>query len=131
MLLGVLPWVLGLAFQIYDWRTDVQVAARQTMTSGIVTDHLPSNHNMYAYDFSVNGRRYTGWQSPRSNELAIGKTVTVYYDPQNPSKNSLVNFDDLSTESLGPVPLLLFGIGTIALFIWYKRRHTVAATNCW
>jgi len=129
MLLGVLPWVLGLTYQIYEWRTDVQVAVRQEMTSGIVTDHRPSNHDMYAYDFSVNGRRYTGWQTPRSSELAIGKTVTVYYDPQNFNKNSLVNFSDLGTESLRPVPLLLFGIGAVGLFVWYKRRHTVALTN--
>jgi hypothetical protein len=43
-------------------------------------------------------------------------------DPQNPSRNSLINFHDESTLSLGPVPMLLFGIGAVGVFIFYRRR---------
>ncbi len=123
-LLVALPWALGLAFLIQESRTESQIAGRQQATSGIVTAHEPSNHNRYGYKFDVAGRAYTGWQSPKDDELAIGKQVIVFYDPQNPSKNSLTDFHNSSTSSLGPVPMLLFGIGAVALFILYRRRHS-------
>jgi hypothetical protein len=72
----------------------------------------------------VDGKAYAGWQSPKDNELAIGKQVIVFYDPQNPSRNSLTDFHDLSTSSLGPVPMLLFGIGAVAVFILYRRSRS-------
>ena len=127
-LLIVLPWTLGLVLQIYEWRIDTQVAARQRTADGLITDHQPSNHNTNGYVFTVNGKSYTGRQSPGANELAIGKQVTVYYDPRNPAKNALTDFHDLSTASLGPIPLLLFGIGGVGLFIWYRRRKTIGGT---
>jgi hypothetical protein len=122
-LLVVLPWVLGSAFLIHESRTESQIAGRQQSSSGIVTAHEPANHNRFGYKFEVSGKKYTGWQSPGSDELAIGKQVIVFYDPQNPSRNALRDFHDLSISSLGPVPLLFFGIGSIALFILYRRRR--------
>ena len=122
-LLVVLPWVLGLSFLIQEWRTESQTAGRQQITSGIVTAHEPANHNRYGYKFEVNGKTFTGWQTPGTDDLAIGKRVIVYYDPRNPSKNALTDFHDLSRSSLGPVPMLLFGIGAVAVFILYKRRR--------
>jgi Protein of unknown function (DUF3592) len=121
-LLVVLPWLLGLAFLIQESRTESRIAARQQTTSGIVTAHEPANHNRYGYKFEVNDKTYTGWQSPGNAELSIGKQVIVFYDPQNPSRSALTDFHDLSRSSLGPVPMLLFGIGAITLFILSRRR---------
>jgi hypothetical protein len=128
-LLVVLPWVLGLAFLIQEARTESQIAGRQQTTSGMVTAHEPSNHNRYGYRFQVNGKTYDGWQSPGNDELAIGKQVIVFYDPQNPTRSALTDFHDLSISSLGPVPMLLFGIGGVALFILNKRRRIKRASN--
>ena len=107
--------------------TESQIARRQQTTSGIVTAHEPANHNQYSYKFEVDGKAYTGWQSPKDNELAIGKQVIVFYDPQNPSRNSLTDFHDLSTSSLGSVPMLSFGIGAVAVIILYRRRRSKTA----
>ena len=120
----VLPWVLGLVFSIHEWRTDSQIAGRQQTASGIVTAHEPANHNRYGYKFEVDGKSYTGWESPTRSELAIGKQVIVFYDPQDPSRNALTDFHDVSTFVLGPVPMLFFGIGAVAAFIFYKRRRS-------
>src|SRR5450631_3953376 len=86
-LLIVLPWVVGVVFMIHEWRTDTQVAGRQHTTSGLVIAHDVGNHNQYGYRFQVDGKSYTGWQSPQRDELTIGKEVLVFYDPQDPSRN--------------------------------------------
>jgi hypothetical protein len=125
----VLPWIVGLAFLIRELRTEGQIARRQQTTSGIVTAHEPANHNSYGYRFDVDGKAYAGWQSPGNDELAIGKQVIVFCDPQDPSRNALTDFHDLSTSSLGPVPMLLFGIGAVAVFILYKRRRITTTSN--
>jgi len=123
-LLVALPWALGVAFLIQESTRESQIAERQQTTSGIVTAHEPSNHNRYGYRFEVAGRAYTGWQIPKDEELAIGKQVIVFYDPQNPSRNALTDFHESSASSLGPVPMMLFGIGAVAVFILYRRRRT-------
>ena len=105
-----------------EWRVDSQIARRQRMTSGVVTAHDPANHNQYGYKFEVEGKSYAGWEGPKGSDLAIGRTVVVYYDPENPNKNALTDFHELGMESVGPVPLVLFGIGVVAVFIFYMRR---------
>ena len=122
-LLVVLPWALGLVFLIHESTIDSQIAGRQQTASGIVTAHEPANHNRYGYKFQVDGKSYTGWESHTGSELAIGKQVTVFYDPQSPSRNALTDFHDVRTSVLGPVPMLLFGIGAVAAYIFYKRRR--------
>lgn len=85
--------------------------------------------NRYGYSFSVDGKSYSGWESPRTEELRIGQQVTVFYDPLEPTKNAITDFADLETESLGPVPTLLFGIGALAFFIRHRRRRGRLATQ--
>jgi hypothetical protein len=128
-LLVVLPWAVALIFLIQESKTDRQIAGRQQMTSGIVTAHEPSNHDRYGYRFEVHGKPYGGWQIPGNSELALGQQVTIFYDPHNPNRNSLTDFHDLSTSSLGPVPMLLFGISAVAAFVIYRRRSNPAATR--
>lgn len=128
-LLIVLPWGIAVALAIHEWTVDRTVAKREKVTNGTITAHEPANHNRYGYSFSVNGKPYSGWESPRKEEPHIGQQVTVFYDPVDPTKNALTDFADLETDSLGPVPMLLFGIGALALFIRYRRRRGRSATQ--
>lgn len=128
-LLIVLPSALGVALAIHEWVVDRTVAQREKTTNGTITAHEPANHNRYEYSFSVNGKSYSGWESPRKEEPRIGQQVTVFYDPLDPTKNALTDFCDLETESVGPVPMLLFGIGALALFIRHRRRRGRAVTQ--
>lgn len=120
--LVVLPWAIGLVWLISSGISEQGIAKRQRTTQGLITAHEPANHNRYGYSFSVNGKSYSGWESPRSETLEIGQKVTVYYDPRDPSANALTDFGDLSLETFGPIPTLLFGIGAVAFFILYSRR---------
>jgi hypothetical protein len=61
------------------------------------------------------------------NKLEIGQQVVVYYDPLNPSKNALTEFRELGMENLGPLPLVLFGLGAAAWYIKTRRRKLKVA----
>jgi hypothetical protein len=114
-----------LIFLVHEASLDRAVAKREQTTPGVVTAHEPANHNRYSYGFSVGGNAYTGWQIPRNDELQVGKRVIVYYDPSDPNINALTDFDELSTNVLGPAPILVLGIGAMAFFIFRQRRRKV------
>lgn len=118
----VLPWAIGTIFCIHEWQVDRDIAAREQTTQGVITAHQPANHNRYGYVFSVGGKSFTGWETPGKDGREIGKQVLVYYDPLNPNKNELIEFRDLGTNILGPVPTMLFGIGAVAWYIRAQRR---------
>ena len=127
-LLIVLPWAIGVVLAIHELGNDRTIAQREKTTNGRIAAHEPANHNRYGYSFSVNGKSYSGWESPGKEEPHIGQQVTVFYDPVDPARNALTDFADLEMDSLGPVPVLLFGIGAVALFIRYRRRRARPAT---
>jgi Protein of unknown function (DUF3592) len=125
-LLVLLPWTLGAIFAIYQWNVDRRIATREQTTQGVITAHEPANHNRFGYAFSVDGKRFTGWESPGKDELEIGRSVLVYYDPINPSRNALTEFREKGVNSLGPVPLILFGIGAVTWYLKTQRRKRLA-----
>ena len=122
-LLVVLPWAIGAIVFVQEWKVDRDIALREQTAQGLITTYEPSNHNRYGYVFTVNGKNFTGWESPKNEELGIGKRVVVYYDPRNPNKNALTEFRDLGMTVLGPLPSMLFGIGAVAWYIGRRRRR--------
>jgi len=117
----VLGWSIGVAIFVYDGIKDAVIAKRQRTTQGTVTAHEPANHDRYGYVFSVEGKSYSGWDMPRKNEVSIGKQVLVYYDPSDPTRNALTDFEELCFENFGPIPLMVFAIGGVTLFIFRAR----------
>jgi Protein of unknown function (DUF3592) len=122
-LLIVLPWLLGIALAMREWAVDRPISQREKTTQGTIAAHEPANHNRYGYSFSIDHRSYRGWESPGKQDLRIGQKVTVFYDPLDPSRNALTDFAELEMGSIGAVPMLLVGIGAVAVFIAYRRRH--------
>jgi hypothetical protein len=120
-LIVVVPWAIGATLFIYEWKADRDIASREQTTQGVINAHEPANHNRYGYAFAVGGKNFSGWEMPAKGELEIGKRVLVYYDPLNPNKNSLTEFRDMGINSLGPVPIMLFGIATVAWYIRVRR----------
>jgi len=127
-LLIVLPWAIGLVVTIYGLVNNRTVAQREKSTYGRITAHEAANHNRYGYSFLVNHKSYSGWESPTKAEPYIGQQVTVFYDPLDPTKNALTDFVD-QADNLGPIPMMLLGIGAVTLFIWYRRRDSRDSRN--
>jgi Protein of unknown function (DUF3592) len=61
------------------------------VTSGVVTRHSKGKHGYtFAYEFSLmNGVRRTGETGPRKDPPALGSTLPVLYDPEEPRKNTV------------------------------------------
>ena len=124
MMLIAFPWMIGVLFLAGSCIRDRTIASRERTVRGTITVHQPSNHDRYGYSFAVRGRNYSGWEIPREKSYEIGQEVTVFYDREDPDTNALTEFAELGEETAGPVPLLLVGIGALAVFI-YRRRLTV------
>lgn len=125
----VLPWIIGTVLFIYEWDADRNIATREQTTHGVITALEPANHNRFGYVFSVNGKTFTEWESPGKDRLNIGQQVLVYYDPLNPSKNALTEFGDWGTNGLGPVPMMLFGVGAVAWYIKARQRKNQTSSR--
>ena len=117
-----LPWALGFALLSIESTQYHTAAKRQRIVPGQITKHEPANHNSYVYVFSVDGRSFVGRESPVKNELSIGQQVSVYYDAQNPNRNSLKDLDDVAMERFGPTPVLFAGICIWVVYFVRKRE---------
>ena len=112
-----LPWLIGVLMLMHSCAQERAIATHQKSIDGVITAHEPQNHNRYGYQFFIDGKRHSGWEIPQKTDYKIGQKVDVYYDPQNPDKSSLTNFNELSTRSAGPVPLLLIGVGIVTFLM--------------
>lgn len=118
------PWFLGAVLGVYGAIVDSVVAQRERTVLGILVTHEVANHNQYRYRFVVNGTSYLGLGHPPSELAKVGDQILVYYDPEEPARNALVDFADAEIEALGPVPLCLVGVGVVAFLIWWQRRKS-------
>lgn len=96
---------------IEDWK----VAEREHTVSGIVVAHNPPHQSGYLYAFSVNSKKLQGSNTPSRGEFMIGEVVLVFFDPLDPTHNSLVSFRDSANGGFVCAAQLLFVV--LALFI--------------
>lgn len=120
-LLVVWPFVLGIVLAVYESRVDQAIASRQNTTVGLLSSQDPGNHNCFRYSFSVSAKSYSGCQTPRDVNAKPGRQVLVYYDPLDPSVNSLSSFNDRSGSALEFVPIFCVFIGLIVSYICWGR----------
>jgi hypothetical protein len=121
-LLVVMSWLIGSIALMWGAIANHNVAAREKTITGAITAHEPANHNTYVYTFTIEGKVYTGRQIPNKREPAIGQEVCVYYDPQDPAKNSLIDFDEVALGNLGPASFAFWLSVAAIVFIIVQRR---------
>jgi hypothetical protein len=122
-LLALWPVPFVLFFCIHAFYKDAQIANRQQSTIGIINAHDPPNHDRYSYIFEVNQKQYAGWAYPNDKrDFSIGESVVVYYDPNDPAKNSTADFHVVSIGELFFVPFCVVACLGIPAFIFIRRR---------
>ena len=128
-LLIALPWVIFIAYFANQWRLDRATAGRQQTTYGTITAHEPANHDRYGFTFSVGGRTYRGWEIPKKKEYNIGEQVVVYYDPIDPSRSALTDFNETSLSLSGFIVCLVLATGALVFIVIYLRHRNLATPN--
>jgi len=121
-LLIAMPWLIGSIALMWGAIANHDVATREKTTIGAITAHEPANHNTYVYTFAIEDKAYAGRQIPDRRELAVGQQVRVYYDPRDPAKNSLIDFDEVALGNLGPAAFAFWSSVAVIVFIIVQRR---------
>jgi hypothetical protein len=129
MLFITLPWVIGVVFIFSDSRRMDAVANRQQTARGLVTAYERSNHNQYRYTFTAQGKQYGGISQSPTDSAIVGGQIQVYFDPRDPTTNSLEDFSTRSRRDMGMLPFLALGIGGVAAFILYSKTTSPSRPN--
>jgi hypothetical protein len=121
------PMIVGLAFSLWSSHRDAAIGARQESTTGEITAHERNNHDSYRYEFTAQGKKFSGLSSsPRAKET-MGEPAQIYFDPQNPTTNSLEDFLERSRRDKSLDSIFIFVICAIPAIIfcskidWSKR----------
>jgi hypothetical protein len=79
------------------------------------------------YSFSVNGELYSGHgDCPQAGGVRAGSSATVYYDPNDPSVNSLIEFSAASARYYGyKVPWIVFGTFCILIMVFAAKLAAI------
>ena len=89
-----------------------------------LSQHHPVDRYLFDYSFLVDGRTYSGYGSM---DYDPGKTVTVFYNRQNPSDNSLEEPDTSIPRNM----VILGGLFSFGLFPWHslRKKHLYEQTE--
>lgn len=115
ILMGIIFYITGAAMgsakDILDEEWEVfSVSALETV--GYITDD--DDGTTVEYYSEVDGRKYTAQFSFENSKYPEGETITVYYDPNDPSECMI---PDLSQGTLGLLEMVFSGIGIVVFLI--------------
>ena len=145
LLAAVLAWHSGAWIEQKDWARasgKVTGVTVKPVTFTVVEKCSKTNRNQHEvvveYEFEVNGERYQGNRydyenqgeffcqvepaNDRAKAIESKKTVTVYYDPKNPSKSVLAPAD-ASYVYVGAPVLGVAGLLLVAFFFRQRKRY--------
>ena len=120
----VLPWILGLVIFIWQWHMYSKAADRQAVTTALILTVEKSKwvHYQFTYANHVYNNLHPEFYG-NGVPLAEEK-VTVYYDPEDPTVNSMTDLHQQSMNAVAPVPFLLILSGTVTFVILHRIRAT-------
>ena len=121
-LIPVLFWVLCFGQRVIH---EVDIAKRQVVTDGTITDCQFIKSGQYChYMFSIDGRAQIGGAvAPRS--VLFGDFVNVYYDPENPSVNSLEDFVHQSHTDETIVYAVLLVVVGCGVYLFLRKSKNI------
>lgn len=107
-------------------RASILMLFRSGTADGVIThDADPSNHLYVSYQYTVNGKTYSGTgYGPNHADMKTGERTTVYYFPPTPSESVLVDaVEQRGYVRFGVVGGLLMGVFAGFGDYWNRQRH--------
>jgi hypothetical protein len=86
--------VMGIGFMLYNWflvRQDALIEPKQGTTFGVIYETTHGKNPSASYSFRYQGKEYHGIEHYSSTGYP-GAQVVVFFDPDDPSKNSLTEY---------------------------------------
>src|ERR1700761_3105067 len=85
----VLAVIIGCMIGSQDLPTYHRLAERAISGKATVIELLPQQHNTLRYEYQVAGQTYQGRMgsrqpNPPAEQLGVGQSVVIYYDPEHP-----------------------------------------------
>jgi hypothetical protein len=114
-----------------NWPAYRRLAARGVSGRATVVELLPQAHDLVRYQYAVDGQTFQGqmqsWQpNPPFEQLRIGQSLVVFYDPRHPDASVLGDPKPILRNETVSVLLAAFGMPTLVVAVWAwrtSRRH--------
>jgi Protein of unknown function (DUF3592) len=93
-----------------------------------VLEVLPHDHNTLRYQYQVDGKRFRGqtqsWPpNPPLQQINLGQTVVIYYDPADPDVSVLGDPHGMLTNEIVSVGLAAIVLPTFLVIAWAGRQR--------
>jgi hypothetical protein len=93
-----------------------------------IIELTPQIHNTVRYEYQVEGRSFKGQRSPSSpnsstDQISVGQSLVIYYDPLNPSLSVPGDPKPMLTNELISVGMAALGIPTFIIFVLMQNQY--------
>ncbi len=127
----VLAVVIAIGIGSLNWPSYRRMALRGISGQATVIELLPKIHNTLRYEYHVAGRAFQGqmqsWSpNPLLEQLAVGQSVIIYYDPEHPEVSVLGDPNPMLKNETISVALAALVVPTflVAAWVWRaSRKH--------
>jgi hypothetical protein len=127
----LLAIVIAVGIGSLNWPAYRRMAARGISGKATVLELLPRIHNTVRYQYEVSGQTFEGqmqsWQpNPPLEQLGIGQSVIIFYDPEQPATSVLGDPKPILQNETISVLLAAFVIPTFVVLtlVWrVSRKH--------
>lgn len=124
---------IGLIISSSSKKHTMAVVATVTQLTGCksLTPSKPSYECTVALSYTINGVVYnaSSFSSTSNTMMAVGQTITVYYDPANPTDISNQSRDQEKNFGWSLIGVSILIIGIAYFFWWLSNRYTFFAAT--
>lgn len=120
----------GIGYLVFDQAHVIRLAEDGIEAYGKVTSKEPDNHRAIRYTYVVDGHEYSGsGAAGRGNEnfdeIGIGESVVIFYDPVNPADSFLGYPQGLADSQDTLIIIISISLSVIApaLLFRFRRRR--------
>ena len=130
----VLAVVTGFFIGSQNLPTFHRLAERGVSENATVVELLPQFHKTVRYEYHVAGQAYQGRMgsrapNPPSEQLGVGQSVIICYDPEHPDVSVLGDPKLMFSSETVPVLLAAFMAPTFIVFVLARREYESKKVN--
>jgi hypothetical protein len=111
-----------------------RLAEKGVSEKATIVELLPQIHNTVRYEYQVAGQTFQGRMgsrqpNPPSEQLGVGQSVVIYYDPEHPEVSVLGDPKLMFSSETAPVMLAALIFPTFIVFVLAWREYEGKKVN--